>query len=69
MDIIRHLIAEIIPEDELMRNYYSRTINHCEKLGLDPPRIFMGHTVVLNKLRQFQTSDMSSFNYWGFWLE
>jgi tyrosyl-tRNA synthetase len=59
MDIIRRGVAEIIPEDELMQKlYYS--IEHDQplriKLGLDPtaPDIHLGHTVVLNKLRQFQ---------------
>lgn len=59
MELIRRGVAEIVPEDELMKK-----ITHSlatgkplrVKLGLDPtaPDIHLGHTVVLNKLRQFQ---------------
>lgn len=59
MDIIRRGAAEIISEEELEKKI---TISLRDKkplrikLGLDPtaPDIHLGHTVVLNKLRQFQ---------------
>ena len=59
MEIIRRGVAEIIPEDELMQKLYYSIENNQPlriKLGLDPtaPDIHLGHTVVLNKLRQFQ---------------
>lgn len=59
MEIIRRGVAEIIPEDELMQKLYYSIKNNQPlriKLGLDPtaPDIHLGHTVVLNKLRQFQ---------------
>lgn len=59
MRLIRRGVAEIIPEDELKQKLY-RSIKENRplkvKLGLDPtaPDIHLGHTVVLNKLRQFQ---------------
>lgn len=52
-------MAEIIPEEELAQKLF-RSIKEKRplraKLGLDPtaPDIHLGHTVVLNKLRQFQ---------------
>ncbi len=51
--------AEIIPEEELRQKLYKSLKNKRPlriKLGLDPtaPDIHLGHTVVLNKLRQFQ---------------
>jgi len=59
LELIRRGTAEIIPEDELLRKL-ERSIKNKQplkiKLGLDPtaPDIHLGHTVVLNKLRQFQ---------------
>ncbi|NLG33576.1 MAG: tyrosine--tRNA ligase [Syntrophomonadaceae bacterium] len=59
MEIIRRGAAEIVPEDELKQKLYDSIKNNKPlriKLGLDPtaPDIHLGHTVVLNKLRQFQ---------------
>lgn len=59
MQVIRRGVAEIIPEDELKQKLYNSIKNNKPlkiKLGLDPtaPDIHLGHTVVLNKLRQFQ---------------
>lgn len=59
MDIIREGTVEIIPEDELLKKLEK---SHKEnkplniKLGCDPsrPDLHIGHSVVLNKLRQFQ---------------
>jgi len=59
MEMIRRGVAEIVPEEELKQKLY-RSIKTGQplriKLGLDPtaPDIHLGHTVVLNKLRQFQ---------------
>ncbi|MGR6835620.1 tyrosine--tRNA ligase [Syntrophomonas erecta] len=59
MDLLRRGVAEIVPEDELLQKL-KKSINENRplkvKLGLDPtaPDIHLGHTVVLNKLRQFQ---------------
>ncbi len=59
VQIIRRGVAEIIPEEELKRKL-KKSIKEKRplkvKLGLDPtaPDIHLGHTVVLNKLRQFQ---------------
>jgi tyrosyl-tRNA synthetase len=59
MQLIRRGVAEIIPEEELKQKL-GRAIEEKRplrvKLGLDPtaPDIHLGHTVVLNKLRQFQ---------------
>lgn len=59
MELIRRGVAEIIPEEELVQKLY-KSIETGQplriKLGLDPtaPDIHLGHTVVLNKLRQFQ---------------
>lgn len=59
MELIRRGVAEIIPEEELAQKLF-RSIKEKRplraKLGLDPtaPDIHLGHTVVLNKLRQFQ---------------
>ncbi|MEW6173861.1 MAG: tyrosine--tRNA ligase [Bacillota bacterium] len=59
MKIIRRGIAEIIIEEELEKKL-SRAITTGQplrvKLGLDPtaPDIHLGHTVVLQKMRQFQ---------------
>jgi tyrosyl-tRNA synthetase len=59
MDIIREGVVEIIPEDELVRKLEvsikeKKKLNI--KLGCDPsrPDLHIGHSVVLNKLRQFQ---------------
>lgn len=59
LEIIRRGTAEIIPEGELVEKLKRslQTGNPLKvKLGLDPtaPDIHLGHTVVLNKLRQFQ---------------
>lgn len=59
LEIIRRGVAEIVPEEELKQKLF-RSIKENRplraKLGLDPtaPDIHLGHTVVLNKLRQFQ---------------
>lgn len=59
MEVIRRGVAEIVPEDELRQKLHDSLTNNQPlriKLGLDPtaPDIHLGHTVVLNKLRQFQ---------------
>ncbi len=59
LKVIFRGIAEIIPEEELKQKLYKSIKNKRPlkiKLGLDPtaPDIHLGHTVVLNKLRQFQ---------------
>ncbi|MBO8163729.1 MAG: tyrosine--tRNA ligase [Brevibacillus sp.] len=57
--VIRRGVAEIVPEEEL-RHKLERFVATGKplkvKLGLDPsaPDIHVGHTVVLQKLRQFQ---------------
>lgn len=59
MDQIERGVVEIIPREELLRKL-ENSIKEKKplriKLGLDPtaPDIHLGHTVVLNKLRQFQ---------------
>ncbi len=59
MDLIRRGVAEIIPEDDLVRKL-ERSIKTKQplrvKLGCDPsrPDLHLGHSVVLRKLRQFQ---------------
>lgn len=59
MEIIRRGTEEIIPEEDLISKL-ERSLKSGKplkvKLGLDPtaPDIHLGHTVVLNKLRQFQ---------------
>ncbi len=59
MSVIERGVAEIVPKEELVRKL-QRSIASGQpmriKLGLDPtaPDIHLGHTVVLNKLRQFQ---------------
>ncbi len=59
MDIIREGTVEIIPEGELIRKF-EKSIKDKKplniKLGCDPsrPDLHIGHSVVLNKLRQFQ---------------
>ncbi|CFX55651.1 Tyrosine-tRNA ligase, bacterial-type, type 2 [Syntrophomonas zehnderi OL-4] len=59
MELIERGVAEIIPREELIQKL-GKSISTDKplriKLGLDPtaPDIHLGHTVVLNKLRQFQ---------------
>ncbi len=59
LDIIREGTVEIIPEDELVKKI-EKSIKENKplniKLGCDPsrPDLHIGHSVVLNKLRQFQ---------------
>jgi len=59
LEILKRGTAEIIPEDELVKKL-ERSLREGKplkaKLGLDPtaPDIHLGHTVVLNKLRQIQ---------------
>jgi tyrosyl-tRNA synthetase len=59
MAVIRRGVAEIISEEELEKKLASARENGRPlkiKLGLDPtaPDIHLGHTVVLQKMRQFQ---------------
>ncbi|WP_282942551.1 tyrosine--tRNA ligase [Paenibacillus sp. RC67] len=59
LSIIRRGVAEIIPEEALVQKIASSVVSGKPlkvKLGLDPsaPDIHIGHTVVLQKLRQFQ---------------
>lgn len=59
LEIIRRGTAEIVPEDELVQKIEQSLAEGRPlrvKLGLDPtaPDIHLGHTVVLQKLRQFQ---------------
>lgn len=59
LEIIRRGTAEIVPEDELIEKLKKSVAKNKPlhiKLGLDPtaPDIHLGHTVVLQKLRQFQ---------------
>jgi tyrosyl-tRNA synthetase len=59
LDIIRRGVMEIIPEEELRRKLERFVVTGQPlkvKLGLDPsaPDIHVGHTVVLQKMRQFQ---------------
>ncbi|MGE5454387.1 MAG: tyrosine--tRNA ligase, partial [Methylocystaceae bacterium] len=59
MAVIRRGVAEIVPEDELIKKLQTSLAEGRPlkvKLGLDPtaPDLHLGHTVVLNKLRQFQ---------------
>ncbi|MGB9613123.1 MAG: tyrosine--tRNA ligase [Candidatus Margulisiibacteriota bacterium] len=55
LQVIRRGIVEIIPEDEL-RDKLEKKKTLRIKWGADPsaPDLHLGHTVVLNKLRQFQ---------------
>lgn len=59
MDILRKGTVEIIPEEELAKKI-EKAIKTCKplnvKLGCDPsvPDLHIGHSVVLNKLREFQ---------------
>ncbi len=59
LEIIRRGVVEIVPENELVEKLKKSIDNDKPltiKLGLDPtaPDIHLGHTVVLQKLRQFQ---------------
>ncbi|WP_049771636.1 tyrosine--tRNA ligase [Thermincola potens] len=59
LEIIKRGVAEIVPENELvekLKKSIARKKPLHIKLGLDPtaPDIHLGHTVVLQKLRQFQ---------------
>lgn len=59
LSIIRQGAADIIPEDALTQKIAASVLSGIPlkvKLGLDPssPDIHIGHTVVLQKLRQFQ---------------
>lgn len=59
LSIIRRGVAEIVPEEELRAKLERSLVTGKPlkvKLGLDPsaPDIHVGHTVVLQKLRQFQ---------------
>ena len=57
--LIKRGVAEIFPEEE-MRQRLEQSFRSGRplrvKLGIDPttPDLHLGHTVVLNKLRQFQ---------------
>lgn len=59
LESLRRGVAEIVPEDELVEKL-KKSIKEDRpltiKLGLDPtaPDIHLGHTVVLQKLKQFQ---------------
>jgi len=55
LEIIKRGIAELITEDEL-KDKLKRKKSLRIKLGLDPtaPDLHLGHTVVMQKLRQFQ---------------
>ena len=59
MDFLKRGVEEILPEEELVKkiehsNKNSKPLNI--KLGCDPsrPDLHIGHSVVLNKLKQFQ---------------
>jgi tyrosyl-tRNA synthetase len=59
LEEIRRGITDLIPEEELVRKLersYATGVPLRVKLGVDPsaPDLHLGHTVVLNKLRQFQ---------------
>ncbi len=59
MEMIERGVVEILPREELIKKL-EKSLQEGKplriKLGLDPtaPDIHLGHTVVLNKLRQFQ---------------
>jgi tyrosyl-tRNA synthetase len=55
LHILRRGCDELLPEEELQTKLVSRRRLRV-KLGLDPtaPDLHLGHTVVINKLRQFQ---------------
>ena len=59
LDIIKKRVVEIIPEEELERKLSNSIKNNKPliiKLGCDPsrPDLHIGHSVVLQKLRDFQ---------------
>ncbi|MGQ9556829.1 MAG: tyrosine--tRNA ligase [Desulfurispora sp.] len=59
LEIIKRGVAEIVPEEELVSKLQRAVATGRPlkiKLGLDPtaPDIHLGHTVVLQKMRQFQ---------------
>ncbi|MEX0602555.1 MAG: tyrosine--tRNA ligase, partial [Bacteroidota bacterium] len=59
MDLIKRGVAEIVPEDDLVRKLEKAIKSRKPlriKLGCDPsrPDLHLGHSVVLRKLRQFQ---------------
>ena len=59
LDLIRSNIDEILPEDELIKKLEKSKKNNIPlnvKLGCDPsrPDLHIGHSVVLNKLKEFQ---------------
>ncbi|MEK3731022.1 tyrosine--tRNA ligase [Paenibacillus sp. FSL M8-0334] len=59
LDIISRGVVEIIPEEELKQKLAKSVVTGEPlrvKLGMDPsaPDLHLGHTVVLQKLRQFQ---------------
>ena len=58
LNIIKQGTAEIIQEADLIEKLKSKK-NLIVKMGLDPtmPDMHLGHTVVINKLRQFQELD------------
>ena len=55
LEIIKYGTSEIIQEEELIKKLKSNK-KLVVKAGLDPtmPDMHLGHTVVLNKLKQFQ---------------
>jgi tyrosyl-tRNA synthetase len=59
LDIIKRGAVEIIIEDDLLKKLEKAVAKEkplCVKAGFDPtaPDIHLGHTVLLNKMRQFQ---------------
>ena len=59
LDVYRQGVQDIIPTEELAEKIAKSLVTNTPlkvKLGLDPsaPDVHLGHTVVLNKLRQFQ---------------
>src|SRR5579871_3360306 len=52
---LKHGVSHLISEQELVDKLTSKKILRV-KLGVDPtaPDIHLGHTVIFNKLRQFQ---------------
>lgn len=59
LQVISRGVVEIVPEDELKQKVIQSVVTGKPlkvKLGLDPsaPDIHIGHTVVMQKLRQFQ---------------
>lgn len=59
LDILQRGVVEIVPEEDLRKKLEKSVATGTPlkiKLGLDPtaPDIHIGHTVVINKLRQFQ---------------